>query len=267
MGAGLIVLSVAAFRNANATEEQMDRAMSATMSMIESGNVLSKIASIPFQILTACKDAVVYVVTFPHRLLTRVLTVIGQTGTATKDTVNNAIRWFINLPGGVAKYILNLLRQGSNAILGRISDKSRQTWSAISTSITTSTFGVMVASIANIIGDTYTMLVLSFNSIGATFSKLSSTMDKVDDKLNAWGFAVEMFLSKVVETIRNVYYSNVVVGSGGGGGGGSNSLRRHFSSSSTATINTLNRAGEQLSEFLTKMLDVLATSLSAMTKR
>ena len=275
MGAGLIVLSVAAFRNAHATEEQMDRALSATMSFLESGNIMSKIFSIPIQILTACKNGIVYVVTFPHRVASGLFNMICRTGTATKETIRTAIHWLVSLPRGIARSILTLLRHGSDAILSRLSDKSRQTWTSIVTSISTSTVGIFVANVGTTVANIYNTII-TFDGITMFVSKytdisrrISFTLNKVDDNLNSWGVAVETFVLSIIDTIRSVIATGTSTATNA-----YSSVVDYTSSSGTSKAiisakvsSTLNYTNEWITDIFNKVIDVIHTSFNTITKR
>jgi hypothetical protein len=132
-GAGLIIVSIAAFRNATSPEQGMDRALLRTL---ESTDVkgISKLFSIPFELLVACKDAIVSVLLFPFRLVTASLGRLGRAGIASLDMIHSWVQWIVHLPAKFAHSLLGVLGNGLKSVSGGITEQSRRIAAALSAS-------------------------------------------------------------------------------------------------------------------------------------
>jgi hypothetical protein len=250
LGAGLIVLSVAAFRNANAPEAQLDRALSATLSTLESGgiqSIISKLLAIPFQVLSACKDAIINVIAFPYRFIWKVIAAVGRAGGTTERALTNVVRWIASLPVTIAQSLSRLVARGAQTILSRVSDRSRRTWEALAASISTSIVGMFVRDIASGISKAHVAILSAFSSLGMALTSMASLWDQVNNPLNDSALAVE---SCVLSVIGLVAQAGIRYG------------KRVWDGATS-----MNVAGVHLSEYFHNILESLSTSLATMTKR
>ena len=104
-------MSYSAFQNANkAPSEAVDRAFMKTLETHSSR--LFKLLTFPLDVLIACKDALISVILFPFRLMSRGLAKLGKAGERTRDLIQDWLLWFVNLPtqifawlfGGLGSY-------------------------------------------------------------------------------------------------------------------------------------------------------------------
>jgi hypothetical protein len=250
LGAGLIVLSVAAFRNANAPEAQLDRALSATLSTLESGgiqSIISKLLAIPFQVLSVCKDAIVNVITFPFRLVWQVIAAVGRAGGTTEKALTNVARWIASLPSTIAQSLSRLVTRGAQTILSRLSDRSRRTWEALAASISASMVGGFARDIASGVSKAHLAMLSAFASLGMALTSLASLWDQVNNSLNDSALAVESFVLSVIGLVAQT------------------GIRcSKFVWEGPTSVNV---AGVHLSEYFNTILESLSTSLATITKR
>ena len=139
LGGALIIISISALRNVASPEQGMDRALMETM---ESTGVkgLSKLLSIPFELLTACKNAIVSVLLFPFRLVTSTLARLGHAGNSTVDMIHRWVQWVANLPAQLFHSLVGVLGDRWHAVTNKLSDRSHQAMVALSASFLRSFF-------------------------------------------------------------------------------------------------------------------------------
>jgi hypothetical protein len=175
LGAGLIVFSVAAFRNATAPEQGIDRALSATLKRLENVAAtpgFSKILSLPLQFLAACKAAVISVVMLPFKFVHGSVSTVGRAGGATMQAVNSIIRWIVGLPGNLASSLTASLGRGTRAASNGLSKRSQRAAGVVSSSF----LGVFVRSIASSFTYTATIVKAGVSSIGLALVQVKGSI-------------------------------------------------------------------------------------------
>jgi hypothetical protein len=187
LGAGLIVVSVVSFRNATSPDTQaMERALLSTLESTDARS-LSKLLCLPLDMLMACKDAIVWAVLLPVRLLTGSLNRLGRAGNTTVDAINHLIQWMGHLPVQLVQSLLGVLGNGVSAISGRLADQSRQ--------------------IAKLLSDSF--LGAFFQSLAETFVGTFGTFQSTWDSMNLvaanGAFAVEGFLNSILELMTDTF--------------------------------------------------------------
>lgn len=189
LGAGLIVFSVAAFRNASAPEQEIDRALSATLKSLE--NVAAtpgfyRILSLPLQFLAACKAAVLSVVMLPFKFVHGSVSTVGRAGGATMQAVNSIIRWMVGLPGNIASSLTAFLGRGTRAVSSGISSQSQRAVGAVSASF----LGVFVRSIASSFTYTATIVKAGVSSIGIALVQAKGSIESASTSTMNFGSSV-----------------------------------------------------------------------------
>jgi hypothetical protein len=239
LGGGLIVLSVVAFRNIHSTEQELDRVFSASLKAIESGAAvatLSKILSVPVQLLAACKNAIVSAVSFPFRLVHLSVVGIGQAGSATGHVIGDVIQWIIGLPGNAALSFVTF-----------ISNRSRRTAEALSASAV----AVFVRSLASSYSNSIMAIHTALASIGLALSRGVSSLDSLSKSLvSTCGEVVSRMNARMMST-RNKILSV----------GATSVYGISYSSF------TLRLYGEELVDFFNRILSRLSRSSGTRAKR
>jgi len=106
LGAGLIFISVAAFRNVNQTPS--DAADRVFLNTIEKHTEqMLKLLFLPLEFLVACKDALVGMFLFPFRVLSSGLTRAGKLGESVLASVQNWFLWLLYLPTQILSSFLS----------------------------------------------------------------------------------------------------------------------------------------------------------------
>jgi hypothetical protein len=244
LGAGLIVFSVAAFRNASAREPEIDRALSATLKSLEKVAAtpgFSKMLALPLQFLVACKDAVVSVVMLPFKFVLGSVSTVVRAGGATMQAVNSIIRWFVGIPGNLASSVMTFLGRGTRAMSNGVSNRSQRAVGAVSASF----LGVFVRSVASSFTYTATMVKASFSSIGLALVQVKGSIESAS-------MATINFGSSVVATTSGVF---VAVETGLAGtalalGKADDRVSKGLSGGTSA----LNGMGDKVTEFLSKIV-------------
>jgi hypothetical protein len=158
LGAGLIVLSVAAFRNASSPEPG-----ALLLRTLESTDVrgISRLLSIPYEMLVSCKDAIAWVLLLPVRAVTGSLARVGRAGTATLDVLHRCILWIVHLPVQLVHSFLGRVADGLRRISGGLEQQSEQVWAALSASF----LGALVRNLAETLGITTAAIQGALSSI------------------------------------------------------------------------------------------------------
>lgn len=133
----MIILAVAAFRNATTPEQEIDRALSATLETLGSGTSsagFAKILSLPFQLLSACKEGIMYVCMLPFRFVSGSIKTVGSASNAMMEAVSSALAWIFGLPANLAKSLINVVGNGLKSLSNGLSDRSRRAMEALSAS-------------------------------------------------------------------------------------------------------------------------------------
>ena len=189
LGAGLIVFSVAAFRNASAPEQEIDRALTATLKSLESVATTPgfyRILSLPLQFLAACKAAVVSVVMFPFRFVHGSVSTVGRAGGATMQAVSSIILWIAGLPGNLASSLTAFLGRGTRAVSSGVSNRSQRAVGAVSASF----LGVFVRSIASSFTYTATIGKAGISSIGIALVQVKGSIESASTASMNFGSSV-----------------------------------------------------------------------------
>jgi hypothetical protein len=189
LGAGLIVLSVAAFRNASSPEPGVDGALLRTL---ESTDVqgISRLLSIPSEMLIACEDAIAWVLLLPVRAVTGSLARAGRAGKATLDVLHRCLLWMVHLPVQAVRSFLGAVVDGLQRVSGRLAQQSEHVLAALSASF----LGALVRNIAEILGVTTAAIQGALSSIRLATSNGVASMDRVVKSL------VELFVQAYAKT-------------------------------------------------------------------
>jgi hypothetical protein len=132
-GAGLIVLSVAALRNANLPVEGVEQALLKTLESTNMDKVW-KVLAMPFDLLISAKDAVVWLVTLPFHLVSKSFRSLGRAGTAGATFVGSLIQWILQLPSQLLHSMMAALGTSWTAMSIKISETSQAALAPLSSS-------------------------------------------------------------------------------------------------------------------------------------
>jgi hypothetical protein len=263
LGAGLIVFSVAAFRNASAPEQEIGRALSATLKSLE--NVAAtpgfyKFLSLPLQFLTACKAAVISVVMFPFKFVHGSVSTVGRAGGAIMQAVNSIIRWIVGLPGNLANSLTAFLGRGTRAMSSGLSNRSQRAVDAVSVSF----LGIFVRSIASSFAYTATIVKAGVSSIGLALVQVKGSIESASTATMNFGstvvaktsggfVAVETGLAAVETGLAG---AALVLGKTGG----------RVSKGLSGGISGLNGMGDKVAEFMSKIVASISSPFGGSSK-
>jgi len=140
LGTGLIFVSLMAFQRSIAPESQsqsLDTAL-ATLEKSELVKMMIQVVTFPWHALIACKDAMVWLLMLPFRVISGTLIGLGRAGNATIDALNRCIQWLIHLPIHLAHTFFASIGKGMTGISETLANQSRnmgKVWSGSSVGI------------------------------------------------------------------------------------------------------------------------------------
>jgi hypothetical protein len=191
VGAGLIILSISAFRNAHSSERSIDDTLA--MAFQNSAAMISRVVALPKSLLVACKNAIVSVLLFPFRLVAAALRQLGAAGNATVNSMNRFVDYMATLPFRFYQALTETLQNGFQVLVGGIQHQSRQFSAAISTSF----LGVFYRNLVEMLSKTMALLQQKLTNMKTIQLGASSA---VDDMVKGTIESFRQALSKTVAT-------------------------------------------------------------------
>lgn len=186
-GVGLLVLSLGALRNATNEEAAVEQALLTSLESTKFFDKVFEVLAMPLDLLIATKDAIVWLVTLPFRLVFRSFKSVEKAGTSTMTFITNCIQWILHLPSQLLHSFLGLLGTSYSKIACQISETSHATSEALSNSF----LGVVIRS----------LIEASSKVVSNTASMLSSTQLAIQNCSEV----ADVYLKKVLEIVVQAY--------------------------------------------------------------
>ena len=211
MGVGLIFLSISALRNASSPEQEIDRAVSATLAALESGttpamSALSKILSWPSNVLAGWWEVLMKIMWTPVDILSSSISSASQACDMAVSSVYQLMNWLLSLPGNLAHAIMAMLGSRAQKAVGQISKSSRSLLDHASASFV----GVLLHRIASSITSTGTAIRMGCSYLSDMASRLVFDAIQFTNSAVSFGSAsIDRTLGVIASTDRAIlrYYT------------------------------------------------------------
>ena len=194
VGVGFLVISLTAFRNLYASDPSMDNATLAA-AIQTSSRFVSNVLSLPSNILRACKNALVSVITFPFRLVGSILRGLGDAGNATVDAINRVFDWLSLLPSRMFSSLVDFFGKGFRSISVAVKEQSQKLFSDLSTSF----FIVWYNKVLEFFSNAHSFLRGQWVSLAQVVSLQTSS---VLEKMKSGASAIGWFVHETLEVMK-----------------------------------------------------------------